>query len=113
MKWKIKKSVQKESPEVKKIIGRKGPEIGDIKNVKHFALYPKKIDNYNVWLESYIEVLEYRKYYDRVNYPWDGIVYEDGGPIYKCRLRGYNTKLEERFGWRHKEFKINITINNL
>lgn len=36
------------------------PELGDTREVEKFALFPTKIHDYTVWLESYYSLQEYR-----------------------------------------------------
>ena len=56
------------------IVGKKPPEIGDVKEIIKFAFLPTKIGNDNVvWLEQYIKVYVYTKIY-KDHYPseWGG-----------------------------------------
>lgn len=58
MRWKIKIKQQIDKP---MLVGRKGPNIGDIKEKVRFAFLPIKINKENVvWLEKYVEVYEYK-----------------------------------------------------
>ena len=58
MRWKIKIKPQDNKP---MIVGRKCPNIGDIKEKVRFAFFPVKINKENVvWLEKYVEVYEYK-----------------------------------------------------
>lgn len=57
MRWKA-----KPLPVKGMITGIKGPEIGDKKQKNRFAWLPVKIEKHIIWLESYVEVWEYKKY---------------------------------------------------
>jgi len=37
------------------------PQAGDYKIEKHFAWWPKKVDGFEIWMEPYKKVYEYKK----------------------------------------------------
>ena len=53
--WKVNKKK-------KYYIGYKKPSMGDIKVVKRFAIFPKRLkdSDYVIWLEKYEKIYEYR-----------------------------------------------------
>lgn len=77
MKWKIKEKNKPNKSSEPILLGKKGPNIGDEKRVVKFAILPKEIDGYNVWLERYIEVYVYKEVYDRRQNNYDFFLYEE------------------------------------
>ena len=58
MRWEVKQV----KPKPKKVvIGIKGPNLGDTREVKYFAWLPKEMCGVIVWLESYTEVQIYKE----------------------------------------------------
>jgi hypothetical protein len=62
MRW-ITKTKEIKEFDKKVLLGRKGPNIGDTKEVIKFSYIPIKVGVCTVWLEKYIEVYEYKKTY--------------------------------------------------
>lgn len=42
-------------------IKTKEPEVGDFKIDHHFAWFPREVDGFNIWLEGYKKVYQYRR----------------------------------------------------
>ena len=99
MRWKNKiKENLKPLSEGRILLGKKGPECGDIKENIKFAFLPKRINKkYVVWLEKYIEVYEYRKTFYKS--------YTDSQYI-GTRFECFSYELKEGLDWCFKENKL-------
>jgi len=72
------------------------PKVGDRREVKKFAIFPKRIGDQIIWLENYISVQQFENYvwyYDEV--VSSGIIYEKYRtvPIQDTRWREIDRKI--------------------
>ena len=85
MKWKIK---TKKAKDAKVLISRKGPNIGDTKQIVKFAILPTRVKDYYVWLEKYITFYRFEKTFKIV-------AAHDN--LYNTRFENYN--IIEYYDW--------------
>lgn len=55
-------------------LNKRKPSNGDIRRVYRFAWFPKRVNDYIIWLEDYSE----RQRYDEGEYNWAGAVRNKG-----------------------------------
>lgn len=72
------------------------PQEGDKKEKVKFALFPTKVEDKWLWLEKYIAIYEYKKYY----YTHDVVVSEG------IFTEKYYTDVAEAIGWRRIDRKL-------